>query len=274
MATERYQGGIRQRQHHGHRLLQWHQSRHCRWPANRGRQRRSPRHCTGGGANGDGTIFQVASGSGSITVLATFSGGNGTNPIGQLVKDSAGNLFGTTEYGGANGNGTLFELTAGTGIITPIVSFNGVNGANPAGGLVEDGSGDLLGTTIRGGSSGTGAVFRGACRDPAGQPDGSRGQQRYLHGVGHGQSVANRTVGIQQQRRLVVHRHCRCHFDELCVQCGGRRYEAVFTSGSGYGYQQRVQLLRSTRSRLPRTRLARRWRREAALPSRPLHRAQ
>ena len=45
----------------------------------------------------DGTVFEVAAGSGTITTLASFNGTNGAHPHGGLVEDSSGNLFGTTD---------------------------------------------------------------------------------------------------------------------------------------------------------------------------------
>ena len=51
-----------------------------------------------GGASGDGTVFELAKGSGTITTLASFNGTNGANPYGGLIMDSSGNLYGTTEY--------------------------------------------------------------------------------------------------------------------------------------------------------------------------------
>ena len=78
-------------------------------------------------------MFEVAAGSGTITTLASFNGTNGANPYGGLVEDSSGNLFGTTDYGGASGDGTVFEVAAGSGTITTLASFNGTNGAYPYG---------------------------------------------------------------------------------------------------------------------------------------------
>jgi len=119
-----------------------------------------------GGASGNGTVFEVAAGSGSITTLASFNGSNGDGPEGALVEDSSGNLFGTTYSGGASGNGTVFEVAAGSGSITTLASFNGSNGAYTSAGLVEDSSGNLFGATTWGGigfngnyESGNGTVF-------------------------------------------------------------------------------------------------------------------
>jgi uncharacterized repeat protein (TIGR03803 family) len=112
-----------------------------------------------GGASGDGTVFEVAAGSGAITTLASFNGANGSSPFGGLVMDSAGNLYGTTYGGGASGDGTVFELAKGSGAITTLASFNGTDGAFPVAGLVLDGSGNLYGTARGGGASNDGTVF-------------------------------------------------------------------------------------------------------------------
>ena len=105
--------------------------------------------------NSDGTVFEIAAGSDAIKTLATFDGTNGIHPWGSLIKDSSGNLFGTTNQGGpANYGadwGTVFEVKANSGVITTLASFDGTNGANPVSGLAEDSSGNLFGTTTGGG---------------------------------------------------------------------------------------------------------------------------
>jgi uncharacterized repeat protein (TIGR03803 family) len=79
------------------------------------------------------------------------------------VRDSAGNIYGTTTYGGANGMGTLFRLSAKGKTI--LHSFSGKDGAHPTN-LIRDVSGNLYGTTIDGGDlscqggMGCGTVFR------------------------------------------------------------------------------------------------------------------
>jgi uncharacterized repeat protein (TIGR03803 family) len=113
-----------------------------------------------GGANGDGNIFELAKGSGTITTLASFDGSNGRYPDGGVVMDSFGNLFGTTWQGGASNYGTVFELNKGNGTITTLASFDGSNGRNPHGSLIVDSSGNLYGTTEFGyGSNSSGTVF-------------------------------------------------------------------------------------------------------------------
>jgi len=113
----------------------------------------------GGGAYSDGTIYEIAHGSGVITTLASFNGTNGSTPWGNLMMDSSGNLYGTTASGGANGSGTVFEVAHGSGNITTLVSFNGTNGRNLRGGVIMDAAGDIFGTTYGGGAYGNGTVF-------------------------------------------------------------------------------------------------------------------
>ena len=113
----------------------------------------------GGGTSDDGTVFELAKGSSTITTLASFNGTNGSSPNG-LITDSSGNLYGTTlGGGGASDGGTVFELAKGSSIITTLASFNETNGYTPRGGLIIDGSGNLYGTTELGGTAGEGTIF-------------------------------------------------------------------------------------------------------------------
>jgi uncharacterized repeat protein (TIGR03803 family) len=64
-----------------------------------------------GGASSDGTVFELAHGSGTPTTLASFNGTNGSDPVAGLILDGSGNLYGATERGGASGDGTVFELS-------------------------------------------------------------------------------------------------------------------------------------------------------------------
>jgi uncharacterized repeat protein (TIGR03803 family) len=80
------------------------------------------------------------------------------------VRDAAGNIYGTTTYGGANIRGNIFKLTP-TGTITNLYTFTGANGDGewPATNLAIDRTGNLYGSTQYGGSSncsyGCGTVF-------------------------------------------------------------------------------------------------------------------
>jgi uncharacterized repeat protein (TIGR03803 family) len=127
-----------------------------------------------GGTSGNGTVFQLTpSGGGSFSekILHSFSssGEDGNNPEAVLTIDSAGNLYGTTTYGGT-GYGTVFELTPSSGgrwteKILHRFSNNGKDGFWPASGLVFDAHGNLYGVTPWGWVFGTttspgGTVFQ------------------------------------------------------------------------------------------------------------------
>jgi uncharacterized repeat protein (TIGR03803 family) len=109
--------------------------------------------------NGYGTVFELAHGSGTITALASFNGTDSSEPVGGLVMDSSGNLYGTTKYGGSGNYGTVFEVAAGSSTISTLASFNRTDGAGPLGDLIMDSSGNLYGTTSYGGASECGTVF-------------------------------------------------------------------------------------------------------------------
>ncbi len=113
-----------------------------------------------GGANDDGTVFEMANGSTTITTLSSFNSVDGTDPEGGLVMDESGNLYGTTYSGGADGDGTVFEVAQGTAMITSLASFNGANGANPSASLILDSADNLYGTTSAGsGNAADGTAF-------------------------------------------------------------------------------------------------------------------
>jgi uncharacterized repeat protein (TIGR03803 family) len=113
-----------------------------------------------GGANGFGTVFKMTT-KGVITTLHTFKGGtDGANPMENLVRDSAGNLYGTTYNGGAHSAGTIFKVTS-AGVETVLYSFTGgTDGGYPISGLIRDSAGNLYGTTSSAGSNGKGTVFK------------------------------------------------------------------------------------------------------------------
>jgi uncharacterized repeat protein (TIGR03803 family) len=116
-----------------------------------------------GGALGNGVVFKVET-NGTETVLHSFTGGaDGAFPLAGLIQDSAGNFYGTTEFGGAAGQGVVFKLDT-TGAETVLYTFTGgADGGNPVAGLVLDSAGNFYGTTVVGGSAmgpaGHGVVF-------------------------------------------------------------------------------------------------------------------
>ena len=112
----------------------------------------------GNGAYSGGTAFQLtptAGGGWTETVIHVFGNGtDGARPIGSLIFDASGNLYGTTTLGGAQNLGTVFELApaAGGGWTESVLHAfaNLSNGFNPVGGLVFDTAGNLYGTTFLG----------------------------------------------------------------------------------------------------------------------------
>lgn len=108
---------------------------------------------------GCGVVYRFDT-SGNETPLYAFGGApDGQALVGGVVSDAAGNLYGTTAYGGENGYGTVFMIGAAGGE-TILHSFaNGVDGGVPNAGLVIDKSGNLFGATFVGGASGLGTVF-------------------------------------------------------------------------------------------------------------------
>ena len=104
-----------------------------------------------GGASNLGTVFEIAKGSNAITTLASFGGEElqhgGATPQAGVTLDAAGNLYGTTQFGGANGAGTVFEIVKGSNALTTLVSLTSADGTSPSAPLTVDASGNLYGTT-------------------------------------------------------------------------------------------------------------------------------
>ena len=115
------------------------------------------------GGVGCGVVYKVDP-NGNETVLYSFTGPDGQTPAGDLLRDSAGNLYGTTTGGGTGGNGVVFELTPGNGgqwTETVLYPFTGgADGIRPDAGLIQDEAGNLYGTTVYGGTSSAGVVFK------------------------------------------------------------------------------------------------------------------
>lgn len=113
-----------------------------------------------GGAFGFGTVFKVSI-SGEETVLYSFRGGlDGATPFAGLILDSAGNLYGTTYWGGSSAGGVVFKLDP-VGNETVLHTFGArKDGAHPYAGLALDGEGAFYGTTYFGGKFGFGTIFK------------------------------------------------------------------------------------------------------------------
>lgn len=128
---------------------------------------------TGGSSGCEGTgcgiVYELSpNGSGwTETTLYTFQGStDGIAPMGGLIFDGAGNLYGTTARGGANGGGTVFELTPNGGqwnfnlLYSLTIPLQGHDFPGPAASLTMDAAGNLYGTTVYDGADSEGAVFK------------------------------------------------------------------------------------------------------------------
>ena len=127
---------------------------------------------SGGGESNEGTVFQFTA-SGGMNRLYSFSprddngfNSDGAHPTAALILASDDNFYGTTTFGGANGTGTIFQLTP-TGTLTTLHTFaafgsNNANadGALPSSALVQGIDGNLYGVTPNGGTNGTGTIFQ------------------------------------------------------------------------------------------------------------------
>jgi uncharacterized repeat protein (TIGR03803 family) len=118
----------------------------------------------GCGGAGCGTVFMLTPSGGNWTEKVLHQFGltkrDGLGPVGSLLFNKKGVLYGTTELGGAAGLGTVFKMRqhAGAWKEAVIYNFDGPTGAVPEGGLIRDTAGNLYGTTSTGGNN-FGVVF-------------------------------------------------------------------------------------------------------------------
>jgi len=113
--------------------------------------------------NNCGLVYELqASANYAPEVLYSFNkdASHGCEPFGRVQLDVLGNIFGATYYGGAHGNGTIYELTPGIGWQETILhNFDLSDGSGPQSGLITNGANDWFGTTSSGGSGKWGTVF-------------------------------------------------------------------------------------------------------------------
>jgi uncharacterized repeat protein (TIGR03803 family) len=137
-----------------------------------------------GGQFSQGVVYELSL-QGSTwqqTVIHAFTGGNdgAVGSLGLLLL-AGGNFYGISELGGANGAGTVFQLSpmaGGKWKFTSLYSFNGMPDAGfPYGGLITDGKNNLYGTTYYGGTNGVGTVFK---------LDGTSKKETVLHSFAEG----------------------------------------------------------------------------------------
>ena len=120
----------------------------------------------GGGANSDGTFFELTS-TGQFKVLHNFCNQpgctTGSVPDASPMQATNGNFYGTTSQGGFHGGGVVYEITPG-GTYKALYNFcsqpNCADGNYPQSALVQDAAGNFYGTTTYGGAFGNGTVFK------------------------------------------------------------------------------------------------------------------
>ena len=111
------------------------------------------------GTGGSGVVYKLDT-IGNETVLYSFTGGaDGGLPNAGVIRDLAGNLYGTTGAGGASGEGVVYELDM-AGNETALYSFTGGADGDGPNGLIRDSAGNLYGTTYSGGGGSTGVVYK------------------------------------------------------------------------------------------------------------------
>ena len=171
----------------------------------------------GGACQFCGIVYELTPGQGGWQGKALHEfqmNGDGTQPFGGVVADPAGNLYGVTEFGGAYGQGTVFELSpSGSGWAETILhSFNpnGIDGDRPMAGLVIDASGNLYGTTPSGGSNAQGIAF-----------ELSPVQGGWLYSVLYSFIAASGNDGPYSGPE-----------DKLAVDSGGNLYGTTYTDGA------------------------------------------
>jgi uncharacterized repeat protein (TIGR03803 family) len=111
--------------------------------------------------HGCGVVFELTE-KGARRTLYTFTGypTDGQHPIAGVVRDTEGNLYGTTDWGGPSNEGTVFKITP-SGVETVLHNFvGGSDGLDPHGSLVLDAKGNLYGTALYGGAFGAGVLFK------------------------------------------------------------------------------------------------------------------
>jgi uncharacterized repeat protein (TIGR03803 family) len=120
-----------------------------------------------GGKIGWGTVYKVNISTGTVTTVVDFDGSRtagdntrGATPVGGLVSDGAGNLWGTTLE-------TIFKINISSGVITTLVDFDNstsptdnARGSEPQASLLNDGAGNLWGSTMIGGVESNGTLFK------------------------------------------------------------------------------------------------------------------
>lgn len=185
------------------------------------------------GADNAGVIYELANNSGtySESVIYTFTGAaDGQYPIGDLVMDAKGNLYGSTDEGGGGycegGCGSVFQLKKnGTNWTERVLhTFTEINGDGfyPDAGVTLDSKGNLYGTTYSGGTFGDGIVFR---LSPQGNNHYKETILQNFYGANDGCNPTSRVV-LDTAGNLYGATHCRQYYDGTVYQLkrSGNKY--------------------------------------------------
>lgn len=118
-----------------------------------------------GGASGNGTVFKVEMATNTVTSVLDFTSTGAANkgsfPIGPLVPDGAGNLWGVTRAGSQSDNGTVFKVATATGVLTTVQNLGYLVGAySPQNGLTADGKGYMWGIGAQGQPTSPWSVYK------------------------------------------------------------------------------------------------------------------
>ncbi len=102
---------------------------------------------------------QAAQAQYTYTELHTFTSPDGLNPFGNLLRDASGNLYGTTNAGGTNSNGTIWKYS-NTGSFGVLYNFDATSGSSSRSAVTTDSAGNLYAATAAGAASGVGAFVK------------------------------------------------------------------------------------------------------------------
>jgi uncharacterized repeat protein (TIGR03803 family) len=114
---------------------------------------------TVGGSGNRGVLFSYDIALSTFTKLKDLDDNGGDYPYGSLIQASDGKLYGMTSAGGATSNGVVFSFDPASSLYQTVYDFDGTNGTNPFGDLLQASDGILYGVTSGGGSSGFGVIF-------------------------------------------------------------------------------------------------------------------
>ncbi len=111
------------------------------------------------GRPGNGYLFKFDLTTNIFNIFHTFNGVDGRTPVGELVSDNNGSLYGVTTFGGQNNDGVIFRYYLNLNLYSRVINFDNTQGAWPDDGLAELNSGKLYGTTRRGGLNDEGVLY-------------------------------------------------------------------------------------------------------------------